>query len=224
MERNRIHAPAERGQVVPIVVEPTAHGERPYDIYSRLLKDRIVLLGTPIVDYVANVLIAQFLYLQSEDPKKDVDFYVNSPGGEVTAGLAVYDTMQMLSCDVRTYCVGQAASMGAVLLAAGTPGKRHALPNARIMIHQPLGGAEGSASDINIQAQEILRIRGTLNEILARHTKQPIERIEQDSDRDFFMSAAEARDYGLVDEVLVSKKKAEGKKQTDKDKKAGEKK
>ncbi len=197
MERNQLY--------VPIVVEPTAHGDRGYDIYSRLLKDRIVLLGTPIDDHVANLLIAQFLYLQSEDPKRDIDFYVNSPGGAVTAGLAIYDTMQMLSCDVRTYCVGQAASMGAVLLAAGTAGKRYALPNARIMIHQPLGGVQGSASDIDIQAQEILRMRTILNQILADHTKQPLEKIQKDSDRDFFMSAEEAQAYNLVDQVLTSK-------------------
>ena len=196
----------EKAQVyVPIVVEPTAHGERGYDIYSRLLKDRIVLLGTPINDHVANLLIAQFLYLQSEDPKKGIDFYINSPGGAVTAGLAIYDTVQMLSSDVRTYCVGQAASMGAILLAAGTPGKRYALPNARIMIHQPIGGVEGSASDINIQANEILRIRSVLDEILARHTGQPLEKIQADSDRDFFMSAEEAKQYGLVDEILLPK-------------------
>ena len=196
----------EKAQVyVPIVVEPTAHGERGYDIYSRLLKDRIVLLGTPINDHVANLLIAQFLYLQSEDPKKGIDFYINSPGGAVTAGLAIYDTVQMLSSDVRTYCVGQAASMGAILLAAGTPGKRYALPNARIMIHQPIGGVEGSASDINIQANEILRIRRVLDEILARHTGQPLEKIQADSDRDFFMSAEEAKQYGLVDEILLPK-------------------
>ena len=196
----------EKAQVyVPIVVEPTAHGERGYDIYSRLLKDRIVLLGTPIDDHVANLLIAQFLYLQSEDPKKGIDFYINSPGGAVTAGLAIYDTIQMLSCDVRTYCVGQAASMGALLLAAGTRGKRYALPNARIMIHQPGGGAEGSASDINIQATEILRMRRLLNEILARHTRQSLEKIEADSDRDYFMSAEEAREYGVVDEILLPK-------------------
>ncbi len=187
---------------VPMVVEQTAHGERGYDIYSRLLKDRIVLLGTPINDMVANLLVAQFLYLQSEDPKKDIEFYINSPGGAVTSGMAIYDTMQMLSCHVKTYCVGQAASMGAVLLAAGTPGKRFALPNARIMIHQPLGGAEGSAADIHIQATEILRVRKNLNEILANHTGQPIEKIERDCDRDYFMSAEEAKTYGLVDSVL----------------------
>ena len=191
-------------QYVPHIIESTPHGAQGYDIYSRLLKDRIVLLGTPITDQVANVLIAQFLYLQSEDAKKAVDLYINSPGGGVTAGLAIYDTMQMLSCEVRTYCVGQAASMGAILLAAGAPGKRYALPNARIMIHQPQGGAEGTASDISIQAQEILRIRAKLNEILTEHTKQPLKRIEKDSDRDYFMSAQEAKDYGIVDEVLTT--------------------
>jgi len=199
----------ETAQVyVPMVVEPSAHGERGYDIYSRLLKDRIVLLGTPINDDVANLLIAQFLYLQSEDPKKDVDFYINSPGGAVTAGLAIYDTMQMMNCDVRTYCVGQASSMGAILLAAGAPGKRYALPNARIMIHQPLGGTEGSASDINIQAREILRVRTVLYGILARHTAQSVKQIEKDSDRDFFMSAEEAKKYRIVDQVLAPKAKA----------------
>lgn len=194
---------------VPYVVEQTAHGERGYDIYSRLLKDRIILLGTPIDDHVANLLIAQFLFLQSEDPKKDIDLYINSPGGSVTAGLAIYDTVQMLSCTVRTYCVGQAASMGAVLLAAGSPGKRFALPHARIMIHQPSGGADGSAADIHIQAQEILRMRAILNDILAAHTAQPVAKIAADSDRDFFMSALEAKAYGLVDEILPAKRKAD---------------
>ena len=195
MERNQVY--------VPIVVEPTAHGERGYDIYSRLLKDRIVLLGTPISDQVANLLVAQFLYLQSESPKKDIDFYINSPGGSVTAGLAIYDTMQMLSCDVKTYCVGQATSMGAVLLAAGTTGKRFALPNARIMIHQPAGGVEGTAADIHIQAQEILRVRTILNQIIAKHTGKDVDQIGRDSDRDHFMSATEAQEYGLVDAVLA---------------------
>jgi len=197
-------------QYIPYVVEQTAHGERGYDIYSRLLKDRIILLGTPVDDHVANSLVAQFLFLQSEDPKKEISVYVNSPGGSVTAGLAIYDTMQMLSCPVATYCVGQAASMGAVLLAAGAPGRRFALPNARIMIHQPSGGSEGTAADIHIQAQEILRMRSILNGILAKHTKQPMERIEKDCDRDFFMSAIEAKEYGLVDEVLMPKAKAKG--------------
>ncbi len=193
----------ERSQAyVPMVVEPTAHGERGYDIYSRLLKDRIVLLGTPVDDHIANLMVAQLLYLQSEDPKKDIEFYINTPGGSVTAGMAVYDTMEMLSCDVRTYCVGQAASMGAILLAAGAKGKRFALPNARIMIHQPLGGAEGSAADIHIQAREIVRVRETLNNILSSHTGQPLGRIEKDTDRDYFMSAVEAKEYGVVDEIL----------------------
>jgi ATP-dependent Clp protease protease subunit len=202
----------EKAQLyIPIVVEPTAHGDRGYDIYSRLLKDRIVLLGTPIDDHVSNLLIAQFLYLQSEDPRKGIDFYINSPGGSVTAGLAIYDTMQMLSCDVKTYCVGQAASMGAVLLAAGTKGKRYALPNARIMIHQPAGGVEGTASDIHIQATEILRLRKILNGLLAHHAGKKIEQIEADSDRDYFMGAEEAREYGLVDAVLEARKLADGK-------------
>ena len=196
---------------VPIVVEQTAQGERGYDIYSRLLKDRIVLLGTPLDDHVANLLVAEFLYLQSEDPKKDVEFYINSPGGSVTAGMAVYDTLQMLSCDVKTYCVGQAASMGALLLAAGTHGKRYALPNARIMIHQPLGGTEGSAADISIHAQEILRIKQRLNKIMAFHTGQNIKKIEKDSDRDYFMSSEEAQKYGLVDEILESSTGTTGK-------------
>ncbi len=197
-------------QYIPYVVEQTAHGERGYDIYSRLLKDRIILLGTPVDDHVANLIVAQFLFLQSEDPKKEISVYVNSPGGSVTAGLAIYDTMQMLSCPVATYCVGQAASMGAVLLAAGAPGRRFALPNARIMIHQPSGGSEGTAADIHIQAQEILRMRSILNGILSRHTKQDLARLEKDSDRDFFMSADEAKAYGLVDEVLLPKAKAKG--------------
>ena len=198
---------------VPLVIEQTARGEQAYDIYSRLLKDRIVFLGSPVEDSVANSLVAQFLFLQSQDPKKDIDFYINSPGGVVSAGLAIYDTMQMLSCDVRTYCIGHAASMGAVLLAAGTAGKRFALPNARIMIHQPAGGMQGTAEDIHIQAQEILRIREVLNEILAHHTGRDVSSIAKDSDRDKFMSAHEAKAYGLVDEVLAPqvKKNAESK-------------
>jgi ATP-dependent Clp protease, protease subunit len=194
----------ERAQVlVPMVVEQTGRGERAYDIYSRLLKDRIIFIGTAINDDVANIIIAQLLFLQSEDPAKDVSVYVNSPGGSVTAGLAIYDTMQFLKCDVATYCVGQAASMGAVLLTAGARGKRFALPNARIMIHQPWGGVQGQASDISIQAREILRIRDRLNEILARHTGKDIQDISRDTDRDNFMSAEEARVYGLVDEVVA---------------------
>ncbi len=193
--------------LVPMVVEQTGHGERGYDIYSRLLKDRIVLLGTPVDDNVANLIVAQLLFLQSEDPKKDIDFYINSPGGSVTAGLAIYDTMQVLSCDVKTYCVGQAASMGAVLLCAGTQGKRYALPNARIMVHQPWGGAQGSAADIDIQAREILRLREMLNKIISKHTKQTLKKISQDTERDFFMSADEAVKYGIVDHVLTGGKK-----------------
>jgi len=188
----------------PTVIEQTAHGERSYDIYSRLLKDRIVLLGTPVNDQVANLLIAQLLFLQSDEPKKDIDLYINSPGGSVTAGLAIYDTMQMLSCDVRTYCIGQAASMGAFLLAAGTAGKRFALPNARIMIHQPAGGTEGTATDIHIQVKEILRLKKSLNTILAHHTNKTVKQIEKDCDRDYFMSAEEAKNYGLVDQVLTT--------------------
>ena len=202
----------DRAQIlVPMVVEQTGRGERGYDIYSRLLKDRIVFIGTPIDDNVANLIIAQMLYLQSEDPAKDINLYINSPGGSVTAGLAVYDTIQFVKCDVTTYCVGQAASMGAVLLAAGTKGKRFALPNARIMIHQPWGGVQGQASDISIQAKEILRMRDRLNEILALHTGKPIETIAKDTDRDFFMSAAESRDYGLVDDVVKSRRDVEKK-------------
>lgn len=192
--------------LVPMVVEQTGRGERGYDIYSRLLVDRIIFLGTPVDDMVSNVIIAQLLFLQMSDPKKDIHLYINSPGGSVTAGLAIYDTMQFLTCDVNTYCIGQAASMGAVLLAAGTKGKRFALPNARIMIHQPWGGVQGAASDISIQAQEILRLKDRLNEILAHHCNQPVETVARDTDRDRFMSAEEARNYGLVDEVVKSRK------------------
>ena len=195
-----------RAQLVPMVVEQTGHGERGYDIYSRLLKDRIILLGTPIDDDVANLIVAQLLFLQAEDPKKDIDLYINSPGGSCTAGLAIYDTIQSLSCDVKTYYIGQCASMGAVLLAAGTAGKRFALPHSRIMIHQPWGGAQGTASDISIQANEILRTKATLNGILATHTKQTLKKIEKDTDRDFFMSAEEAVAYGLVDQVVGKRK------------------
>lgn len=190
---------------VPTVVEQVAGGERAFDIYSRLLKDRIILLGSGIDDNVANLIVAELLFLQSEDPKKDIDLYINSPGGSVTAGLAIYDTIQMLSCDVRTYCVGQAASMGAVLLAAGAKGKRFALPNSRIMIHQPWGGAEGKASDIEITCQEILRLKAKLNEILAFHSGQALENVVRDTDRDHFMSADEACSWGLIDKVLVPK-------------------
>lgn len=202
----------EKSQIlIPMVVEQTGRGERGYDIYSRLLKDRIIFIGTPIDDNVANLIIAQMLYLQSEDPAKDINLYVNSPGGSVTSGLAIYDTMQFVKCDVTTYCVGQAASMGAVLLAAGTKGKRFALPNARIMIHQPWGGVQGAASDISIQAREILRLRDRINEIIALHTGKSIDVIAKDTDRDFFMSAAEARDYGLVDDVVKSRRDGEKK-------------
>ena len=189
-----------------MVVEQTGRGERAYDIYSRLLKDRIVFIGTPIDDTIANAIIAQLLFLQMEDPKKDINIYLQSPGGYVTAGLAIYDTMQFMTCDVATYCIGQAASMGAVLLAAGTKGKRFALPNAKVMIHQPLGGAQGQASDISIQAKEILKTKQRLNEILAFHTGKPIEQIEKDTDRDYYLSAEEAKAYGLVDEVVKSRK------------------
>lgn len=195
--------------LVPMVVEQTGSGERGYDIYSRLLKDRIILLGTPVDDTVANLIVAQLLYLQSEDPKKEIDLYINSPGGSITAGLAIYDTMQVISCPVKTYCIGQAASMGAVLLAAGAPGKRYALPNARIMIHQPWGGYEGTAADINIQAQEILRMRAMLNQILSKHTGKTLKKVEQDTERDYFMSAEEAKAYGVVDSVVSGALSAE---------------
>ena len=188
--------------LVPMVIEQTAHGERSFDIYSRLLKERIVFIGSEIDDTMANLVVAQLLFLQSEDASKDVNVYINSPGGSVTAGLAIYDTMQFLKCDVATYCIGQAASMGSVLLAAGTRGKRHSLPSSRIMIHQPWGGAQGTASDINIQAQEILRLKSYLNGLLAKHCAKPVEDIARDTDRDFFMSAQEAVAYGLVDDVL----------------------
>lgn len=193
-----------------MVVEQTGRGERGYDIYSRLLVDRIVFLGTPVDDMVSNVIIAQLLFLQMNDPKKDIHLYINSPGGSVTAGLAIYDTMQFLTCDVNTYCIGQAASMGAVLLAAGTKGKRFALPNARIMIHQPWGGVQGAATDISIQAKEILRLKDRLNEILAFHCNQSVENVARDTDRDRFMSAEEAKAYGIVDEVVKSRKEIPG--------------
>ena len=188
--------------LIPMVIEQTSRGERAYDIYSRLLKDRIIFLGTAINDDVANLMIAQMLFLESEDPDKDINFYVNSPGGSVTSGMAIYDTMQYIKPDITTVCVGQAASMGALLLAAGAAGKRYSLPNSRIMIHQPMGGAQGQASDIKIQAEEILRLRGKLNNILAVHTKQDIKKIEIDTDRDFFMSGDEACEYGLIDHVI----------------------
>ncbi len=197
---------------MPYVIEQTQRGERSYDIYSRLLKDRIVFLGTPVDDDVANVITAQLLFLESEDPDKDINFYINSPGGSVTAGMAIYDTMQYVKCPVSTICLGQAASMGAFLLAAGEKGKRFALPNARIMIHQVLGGAHGQASDIEIHAREILRVKARLNELLAHHTGQPLDKIERDTDRDNFMSAAEAQVYGLIDEVVTQSGKGEAKK------------
>ena len=193
--------------LVPIVVEQSPRGERAYDIFSRLLKDRIVFIGTPIDDVVSNLVIAQMLFLQMEDPEKDINIYINTPGGVVTAGLAIYDTMQFVKPDVATYCVGQASSMGALLLAAGTKGKRYALPHARIMIHQPWGGVKGAAVDIGIQAKEILRLRDKINELLAKHTGQPLEKIQKDTDRDYFMSAEEAKEYGLVDEVIMGKSK-----------------
>jgi ATP-dependent Clp protease protease subunit len=188
-----------------MVIEQSSRGERAYDIYSRLLKDRIIFLGTPITDEIANLLIAQFLFLESEDPAKEINFYINSPGGLVTAGLAVYDTMQYIKPDIATVCIGQAASMGAVLLAAGTKGKRYSLPNARIMIHQPMGGSQGQAADIAIQAVEILRLRDTLNKILAQHTGQKLKKIQKDTDRDFFMSGDESKAYGIVDHVIKSR-------------------
>jgi ATP-dependent Clp protease protease subunit len=191
--------------LVPIVVETTGRGERAYDIYSRLLQDRIVFIGTAVNDEVSNVIIAQLLFLQSQDASKDVAVYINSPGGSVTAGLAIYDTMQYLTCDIATYCVGQAASMAAVLLAAGRKGKRFVLPNARIMIHQPWGGVEGQATDISIQAKEILRLKDRLNEILAHHTGKDAKSVGQDTERDYFMSAEEAKNYGLIDAVLARK-------------------
>ena len=196
-----------KSYMVPMVIEQSGHGERAFDIYSRLLKDRIIMLGTPIDDDVANLIVSQLLFLQAEDPKKDIDLYINSPGGSVTAGLAIYDTIQVLSCDVKTYCIGQCASMGAVLLAAGAPGKRFALPSSRIMIHQPWGGAQGTAADIDIQAKEILRLKAMLNGILSSHTGQSIKKIEKDTERDFFMGAEEAVKYGLVDAVVTKTEK-----------------
>jgi ATP-dependent Clp protease, protease subunit len=190
--------------LVPMVVEQTGRGERAYDIFSRLLKDRIIFVGTAISDEVSNLIIAQLLFLQAEDAEKDVSMYINSPGGSVTAGMAIYDTMQFIKCDVATYCVGQASSMGALLLAAGTAKKRFALANARIMIHQPWGGVQGQAADISIQAREILRLRDRVNEILAEHTGKPLATVTADTDRDFYMSAQEACEYGIVDEVVKS--------------------
>ncbi|MDD5218859.1 MAG: ATP-dependent Clp endopeptidase proteolytic subunit ClpP [Candidatus Omnitrophica bacterium] len=198
------------GYLVPMVIEQTGRGERAYDIYSRLLKDRIVFIGTPIDDTISNLIIAQILFLQMEDPEKDINVYINTPGGVVTAGLAIYDTMQFVKCDVSTYCLGQAASMGALILAAGTKGKRYILPHARVMIHQPWGGAQGSASDINIQAKEISKLKEDLNNILAHHTGQPLERIVKDTDRDYFMSPDEAKAYGIVDQVITSRPQITG--------------
>ncbi|MFO1520183.1 MAG: ATP-dependent Clp endopeptidase proteolytic subunit ClpP [bacterium] len=200
--------------LVPMVIEQTHRGERAYDIYSRLLKDRIIFLGTPVNDDIANLLIAQLLFLESEDPEKDIHLYINSPGGSVTAGLAIYDTIQYIRPDVSTLCIGQAASMGAVLLAAGTNGKRFALPHSRILIHQPLGGVQGQATEIEIQAREILRLREELNNILAKHSKQALKKIQQDTERDYFMGGAEAKEYGLIDEVLNYREKEKPKKAT----------
>ena len=192
--------------LVPMVVEQTGRGERAYDIYSRLLKDRIIFIGSGVDDLTANLIIAQMLFLQMEDPSKEINVYINSPGGVVTAGLAIYDTIQFLKPDVATYCIGQASSMAALLLAAGAKGKRYSLPHARIMIHQPWGGVQGAAADISIQAKEILRLRDRINEILASHTGQALEKVQRDTDRDFFMSADEAKEYGLIDEVIRGKK------------------
>ena len=191
--------------LIPMVIEQSSRGERAYDIYSRLLKDRIIFLGTAMNDEVANLIIAQLLFLESEDPDKDINFYINSPGGLVTAGLAVYDTMQYIKPDITTVCIGQAASMGAVLLSAGTKGKRYSLPNSRILIHQPMGGFQGQASDIEIQAKEILRMKDRLNQILMKHTGKAIDDIQKDTDRDFFMSGEEARKYGLIDHVIANR-------------------
>ena len=191
--------------LIPMVIEQSSRGERAYDIYSRLLKDRIIFLGTAMNDEIANLIIAQLLFLESEEPEKDINFYVNSPGGLVTAGLAVYDTMQYIKPDITTVCIGQAASMGAVLLAAGTNGKRYSLPNSRILIHQPMGGFQGQASDIEIQAKEILRMKDRLNQILVAHTGKKFESIQKDTDRDFFMSGAEAKKYGIIDHVIANR-------------------
>ena len=193
--------------LVPIVVEQSDRGERAYDIYSRLLKDRVIFIGSVIDDMIANLIIAQLLFLQQDDADRDIHVYVNSPGGHVTAGLAIYDTMQFVKPDICTYCVGQATSMGAVLLAAGKKGKRHGLPNSRVMIHQPWGGVQGQASDISIQAKEILKMKDRLNEILAKHTGQDLKKIQKDTDRDYFMSAEEAKEYGVIDEVIATMKK-----------------
>jgi len=199
---------AKMQTLVPMVIEETSRGyERAYDIYSRLLKERIIFIGTAIDDNVANLIIAQMLFLQKEDANKEINVYINSPGGSVTAGMAIYDTMQFVKPDVATYCVGQATSMGALLLCAGTKGKRFALPNSRVMIHQPWGGIQGAAEDISRHAKEILKLRDRINEILSQHTKQPFDKVQKDTDRDYFMSAEEAKEYGIVDEVIVTKKK-----------------
>jgi ATP-dependent Clp protease protease subunit len=191
--------------LIPIVIEQSSRGERAYDIYSRLLKDRIIIIGEQVLDSIANIIIAQMLFLESEDPDKDINVYINSPGGSVTAGLAIYDTMQYIRPDLVTICMGQATSMGALLLASGAKGKRYALPNSRIMIHQPLGGAQGQATDIDIHAREILKIRDTLNKILAKHTGQDIEKIKKDTERDFFMTTEEAKEYGIIDKIITTR-------------------
>ncbi len=191
--------------LVPMVVEQSPRGERAYDIYSRLLKERIIFLGSGVNDDVANVIVAQLLFLEAENPEKDITFYINSPGGSVTAGMSIYDTMQYVKCDIATLCMGQAASMGSFLLAAGTAGKRYSLPNSRIMIHQPMGGFQGQATDIDIQAREILRMKDELNRLLAHHTKRPLEKIAADTERDYFMSASEAQEYGIIDKVLTKR-------------------
>lgn len=195
-----------KNQLIPYVIEQTERGERAYDIYSRLLKDRIIFIGTPITDNVANVVIAQFLFLQSEEPEKDIHLYLNTPGGSITSGLAIYDTMQFVSCDVATYCIGQATSMGAILLAGGTKGKRFVLPHSRVMIHQPWGEVEGTATEVNIHTREMLRLRKIVNEILSLHTGQPAKKIAKDTERDYFMSAEEAVKYGLSDKIIQSEK------------------
>jgi len=193
--------------LIPMVIEQSSRGERAYDIYSRLLKDRIIIMGEQVIDSIANTMIAQMLFLESEDPDKDINVYINSPGGSVTAGLAIYDTMQYIRSDLVTICMGQATSMGALLLAAGAKGKRYALPNSRIMIHQPLGGAQGQATDIDIHAREILKTRDTLNEILAKHSGQDVEKIKKDTERDFFMTPEEAKEYGIIDKVITTREK-----------------
>ncbi|MFZ9931671.1 MAG: ATP-dependent Clp protease proteolytic subunit [Chthoniobacterales bacterium] len=211
MTTNNFSSSAPRNSIlVPMVVEQTGRGERSYDIYSRLLKDRIVFIGTPIDDHIANLVIAQMLFLQMEDAKKDIHIYINSPGGSVTAGLAIYDTMQFVTCDVNTYCMGMAASMGAVLLCAGTKGKRYALPNSDIMIHQVSGGAQGQASDVERQVEFMFKLKRRLESIIAHHTGKPVEQVHKDADRDYYMSAGEAKDYGLVDEVVKSRKEIPG--------------